>query len=71
MMKKSILTIGAALNKKEQQEISGGIPTIKPSRCCNPALSCCTTSHLALNNPFCGGTYISGCQYHPATDCCI
>ena len=69
-MKESILNIGKTLNKIEQKFINGGLK-LKPTQCCDPALRCCTTSHLALNNPGCGGTYISGCQYHPSTDCCI
>ncbi|WP_417799861.1 hypothetical protein [Tenacibaculum sp.] len=68
-MKKSILTLGKSLNTAAQKQINGG--GLKPRRCCDPALQCCTTSHAALNNPSCGGTYISGCQYHPATNCCI
>ncbi|WP_299156996.1 hypothetical protein [uncultured Tenacibaculum sp.] len=69
-MKKQILNIGKVLNKAEQKKIEGGLK-LKPTRCCDPAMQCCTTSHLAQNNPSCGGTYISGCQYHPASGCCI
>ncbi|WP_133537227.1 hypothetical protein [Tenacibaculum caenipelagi] len=69
-MKKSILNLGKALNIVEQKQINGGVKP-KPSLCCDPALQCCTTSYLAQNNTSCGGTYISGCQYHPATNCCI
>ncbi|WGH76847.1 hypothetical protein P8625_06815 [Tenacibaculum tangerinum] len=69
-MKKQILNLGNALNKAEQTQINGGLK-LKPTLCCDPALRCCTTSHLAQNNASCGGTYISGCQYHPATECCI
>lgn len=69
-MKKQILNLGKALNKSEQKSIEGGWK-IRPFKCCDPAMQCCTTSHLAQNNPSCGGTYISGCQYHPASNCCI
>ncbi|WP_299106576.1 hypothetical protein [uncultured Tenacibaculum sp.] len=71
-MKKSILNLGKVLSRTEQKKIDGGgFGPLKPRRCCDPALQCCTTSHLALNNPSCGGTYMSGCQYHPANGCCI
>ena len=70
-MKKTILNIGSALKKSEQQEIQGGMPFSKPSQCCDPSLGCCTTTDLAVFNPACGATYIPGCQFHPATNCCI
>ena len=70
-MKRQILNLGKALNKADQKEINGGLGPLKPFICCDPALQCCTTSHLAQNNASCGGTYISGCRYHPASGCCI
>ncbi len=68
-MKKSILNLGKHLDTRSQKAINGG--RLKPTKCCDPALQCCTTSYAALNNPSCGGNYISGCQYHPAVNCCI
>lgn len=70
-MKKSILSLGSALNRAQQKEISGGFGPLKPSRCCDPAMACCTTSSLAQNNSSCGGSYRAGCRYHHATNCCI
>lgn len=68
-MKKSILNIGKILNKLEQKTISGGdFPELKPT-CCDPAVSCCTTTYAALNAAC--GTYIPGCNYHPSSWCCI
>lgn len=58
-MKKSILTIGAAISKTEQKQISGG--RLKPAPCsdnsgnqCNPNLNgtdCGPTSHGSLTCP--------------------
>lgn len=72
-MIKNILNLKGTqrINKDEQRGISGGRPPIGPTSCCNPALECCTTTHLALNNSFCGGQYQSGCSYHRATECCV
>ncbi|WP_299439609.1 hypothetical protein [uncultured Aquimarina sp.] len=71
-MLKNILKLEGSqqLNRNEQKSITGG-DRRKPSRCCDPAQRCCTTSHLAQNNSSCGGTYISGCLYHPSNGCCI
>ncbi|RZS93107.1 hypothetical protein [Aquimarina brevivitae] len=70
-MLKNILNLKGTqrIKKGDQQTIIGGRP---PGifLCCNPLLECCTTTHLALNNPRCGGQYQSGCSYHKATDCC-
>ncbi|MBG6128718.1 hypothetical protein IWQ47_000591 [Aquimarina sp. EL_43] len=71
-MLKTILDLEGtkSLKKSEQKGINGGrIPVLR--KCCNPALRCCTTSHVALNNPSCGATYIPGCSYHPSNGCCI
>ncbi len=61
-----------ALSKNEQKSVTGGgsRPGFRPSTCCDPANQCCTTTAL-VNQPLCGGTYQSGCQYHVATSCCI
>ncbi|MHA7057927.1 hypothetical protein ACWGOQ_0011945 [Aquimarina sp. M1] len=71
-MLKNILKLEGSqrLGRNEQRAINGG-GRPGPRLCCDPALRCCTTSHLAQNNASCGGTYISGCQYHPASGCCI
>ena len=59
------------IKREDQKTISGGAPPGTPTQCCDPALECCTTTHLALNNASCGGQYKSGCTYHRATGCCI
>ena len=59
------------IKREDQRSISGGRPPIGPTSCCNPALECCTTSHLAQNQPSCGGQYRPGCTYHRASGCCI
>lgn len=66
-MLKKILNLNGAqkLGKKEQKTILGGGPRPGGSRCCDPALACCTTTDL-VNNPVCGATYIPGCYFHPA-----
>ncbi|TPN85445.1 hypothetical protein [Aquimarina algicola] len=71
MLKKILNLEGVQrLKKLEQNKISGGLRPIL-RRCCDPALQCCTTSSLAQNNPSCGGTFIPGCSFHPASNCCI
>lgn len=70
-MLKNISKFSSILNKSEQKKINGGRRPGSLQRCCDPSLHCCTTSHLAQNNSSCGGTYVSGCQYHYASGCCI
>ena len=59
------------IKREDQKSISGGARPGSPRLCCDPALECCTTTHLALNNANCGGQYQSGCTYHRASGCCI
>ncbi|TSE03125.1 MULTISPECIES: hypothetical protein [Aquimarina] len=71
-MLKTILNLEGTkkLKKDQQKAINGGLRPIL-RRCCDPALQCCTTTHVALNNPSCGATYTPGCSYHASNGCCI
>ncbi|WP_298320233.1 hypothetical protein [uncultured Aquimarina sp.] len=51
-MLKNVSKFGIKLSKNQQKEINGG--GLRPSRCCNPALSCC------VPNPNYNG---SNCQF--------
>jgi hypothetical protein len=66
-MKKSILTIGNALNTTEQKQIHGGLIT-RGGGCCNPATDCCVPNDGAprpqcpapSGNPSCTFLYSPG-----------
>jgi len=80
MLKKILKLEGTQLLKKEEQKnIQGGLRPGSGRGCCDPSVSCCTTTDL-VNNPECGATYIPGCYFHPANSsspiypyytCCI
>ncbi|WP_299620480.1 hypothetical protein [uncultured Tenacibaculum sp.] len=57
-MKKSILNLGKALNKQQQQEISGGFGATCPQY---SALQCTTCGGFSLPNGCCLGTSETHC----------
>lgn len=53
-MLKNISTFGTKLTRDQQKDVKGGM--LKPSRCCNPADSCCVPNDYYNGN---------NCQFVP------